>query len=320
MPSFFVGVDVSQKNLDVFIEPIKRANRFHNTAPGHQQCIKELLALGVNPTEVRVVLESTGGFELPLALALQEAGFEVAVIKPERARFFAKASGKIAKTDAIDATVLAHFCQVIPLAIIPLPTEEIRHFRDLLDRRQQLMEMRIMESNRKNTTIEKKAQKSIDKHIDWIDREMGGIEAEIDTRIANNPQWNELDRIIQSIPGVGPQTSRTLIGQLPELGRVNRKVIGHLVGLAPIACDSGEMVGQRHIVGGRKQVRNVLYMAALCSSRSNPLIQGLYKRLCEKGKPGKVALVAAAHKLLTIINAMVQKKTTWQYPIVEKKP
>lgn len=315
MPSFFVGIDVSQKNLDVFIEPIKRAIRFPNTNTGHQQCVKELQSLGVDPSQIRVVLESTGGFELSIALALQEAGIEVAIIKPERARFFAKASGKIAKTDAIDAAVLAHFCQVIPLPIVPLPNDEIRQFRDLLDRRQQLLEMRIMESNRKKTTSETKSIKSIDKHIAWIDREIGGIESEIDTRIANNPQWNELDRIIQSIPGVGIQTSRTLIGQLPELGHVNRKIIAQLVGLAPIACESGEMVGQRHIIGGRKQVRNVLYMAALCASRSNPLIQGLYKRLCEKGKPAKVALIAAAHKLLTIINAMVQKRTPWRYEI-----
>jgi len=315
MPSFFVGIDVSQKNLDVFIEPIKRAIRFPNTNTCHQQCVKELQSLGVDPSQIRVVLESTGGFELSMALVLQEAGIEVAIIKPERARFFAKASGKIAKTDAIDAAVLAHFCQVIPLPIVPLPNDEIRQFRDLLDRRQQLLEIRIMESNRKKTTSENKSIKSIDKHIAWIDREIGVIESEIDTRIANNPQWNELDRIIQSIPGVGIQTSRTLIGQLPELGHVNRKVIAQLVGLAPIACESGEMACQRHIIGGRKQVRNVLYMAALCASRSNPLIQGLYKRLCEKGKPAKVALIAAAHKLLTIINAMVQKRTPWRYEI-----
>jgi len=220
---------------------------------------------------------------------------------------------QLAKTDSIDAGILAQYCQTVPLTIIPLPTEEIRLFRDLLDRREQLMNMKTMESNRLATVVLKQAITSIKKHINWINREINAIEKEIDERISENPQSKELDRIIQSIPGIGPQTSRILIGQLPELGQVNRKVIAQLVGLAPIANDSGTTIGQRHIVGGRRQVRNAMYMASLSAARYNPTARALYKRLRERGKTAKVALVAVAHKLLIIINAMVQKKELWQH-------
>lgn len=313
MPVHFVGIDVARATLDMCVLPSKQTAHVPNTPAGRQKIIQTLRSLAPNPGDIRVVFESTGGYELPTALALEEAGFEVAIIKPERARYFAKANGQLAKTDTIDAEILASFCQLIPLTIVPLPPEELRHFRDLLDRREQLIEMRTMESNRRDTTLQKQARKSIDKHITWIDRELGGIEKELDRRIKENPRWEELDQIIQSVPGLGSQASRTLIGQLPELGKVDRKVIGHLVGLAPVANDSGTTDGLRHIVGGRKQVRSVLYMAALSSVRCNPICKALYIRLRERGKPAKSALVAVAHKLLTIVNAMVQKKTMWQH-------
>jgi transposase len=316
MPTLFVGIDVARTTLDVRILPLDQASHLDNSPAAHRKLIQQLQTLTTKPSDIRVVLESTGGFELPLALALEEAGIEVAIIKPERARYFAKATGQLAKTDAIDASILARFCQTVPLTIVPLPTEEIRHFRDLLDRREQLLGMKTMESNRLGTTIQKQTIKSIEKHIAWINREINNIEKEIDQRIAENAQWKELDRIIQSIPGIGPQTARTLIGQLPELGQVDRKVIGQLVGLAPIANDSGTATGQRHIVGGRKHVRNVLYMAALSASRYNPVAKALYQRLRERGKSAKVALIAVAHKLLTIINALVRTKATWQHPNV----
>ena len=170
-----------------------------------------------------------------------------------------------------------------------------------------------MESNRLDTTTEKQAHQSLKKHLAWFDREIRQIEKEIGRRIQDNPQWQETDRILQSIPGIGPQTARTLIGQLPELGHVDRKVIGQLVGLAPVANDSGKTEGPRHIVGGRQQVRNVLYMAALSASSCNPVTKALYLRLLAQGKAAKVALIAVAHKLLTIANAMVQNKTTWRH-------
>src|SRR5262249_45874745 len=190
--------------------------------------------------------------------------------------YFAKAHGQLAKTDAIDARILAQFARDVPVPVVPLPPEELRHFRDLLDRRHQLIEMRTMESNRLTTTTLKPARKSIEKHIAYLNREIKGVDAELERRVAANSQWAEIDRILQSIPGIGPQVSRLLIGHLPELGQVDRKVIGHLVGVAPIANDSGTTEGARHIVGGRWQVRNGLYMAAMVAIRFNPVGKALY--------------------------------------------
>jgi transposase len=313
MPTLFVGLDVSQASLDVHCLPSEAVFRVPNTPGGHRKLLKALLPLAAQPSDIRVVLESTGGLELPVAIALEEAGLQVAIIKPERARHFAKAHGQLAKTDAIDAGILARFAKDVDLTITPLPPENLRQFRDLLDRRQQLVDIRTMESNRLATTAFKAARRSLEKHIDWIDREIEKIEGDLNQRIADNPQWAELDRIIQSIPGLGEQTARVLIGHLPELGQVDRKTIGHLVGVAPIANDSGKTEGPRHIVGGRRQVRNCLYMAALAATRYNPVGSALYKRLRARGKSAKAALIAVAHKLLTIVNAMVAKKTLWQH-------
>lgn len=313
MPLISVGIDVSQKTLDGRYLPADRPLRADNTPRGHRQLIEQLLALAPKSADIRVILESTGGLELPIAIALEEAGIEVAIIKPERARYFAKAHGQLAKTDAIDAGILARFARDVPVPIIPLPPQELRHFRDLLDRRQQLLEMRTMESNRLATTTLRAARRSLEKHIDWIDREIKDVEADLDQRVESNPQWAEVDRILQSIPGIGPQVSRLLIGHLPELGQVDRKVIGQLVGVAPIANDSGTTEGPRHIVGGRWQVRNGLYMAAVSAIRHNPIGKALYIRLRERGKSAKSALIAVAHKLLTIANAMVAQKTLWRH-------
>lgn len=316
MPTTFVGIDVCRAHLDVRVLPADLARRLPNTPAGHRRLVELLLPLAGSPSDLRAVVESTGGLELPAALALEEAGFEIAIVKPERVRHFAKARGRLAKTDALDARTLAEFARDIPLAITPLPPEELRHFRDLLDRRAQLVEMRTMESNRLATTALEPARRSLEKHIAWIDREVGGIEAELDRRVAANPQWAEIDRVLQSIPAVGPQMSRVLIGHLPELGRVDRKVIGQLVGVAPVANDSGSTDGPRHIVGGRRQVRNTLYMVAVVAVRWNPVGKALYARLKAKGKSSKSALIAVAHKLLTIANAMVAQKTTWRHPEV----
>lgn len=315
MPSIFVGIDASQAALDLHVLPAERGTRVGNTPAGHHKLVEYLRPFAATTAEIRVVVESTGGLELPAALALEAAGFEVAIIKPERARYFAKATGQLAKTDAIDARMLARFAQAVPLTIHPLPPEEIRHLRDLLDRRNQLVEMRTMEKNRLATTALAKARRSVEKHIAWIDREIDTLEAELDRRVAENPKWKEMDAVLRSIPGIGPQTARTLIGQLPELGHIDRKAIAQLVGLAPVANDSGETEGRRHIVGGRKQVRNMLYMAALSAIKRNPF-QSFYQRIISQGKTAKVALIAVAHKLLTIANAMARNKTTWRHSSV----
>jgi transposase len=320
MATLFVGIDVAQEQLDVCILPLDQTLRLPNTAAGRRQLVDKLLAVAANPADLLVVLESTGGLELPTAVALNEVAIAAAIIKPERARYFAKASGQLAKTDAIDARILAQFAQAVPLTVQPLPPEETRLFRDLLDRRQQLVEMRTMEKNRAASTSDPRARKSLSRHLTWIDKEIDALEAELDRRIAANAVWKEIDQILQSIPGIGAQTARTLIGQLPELGKVDRKVIGQLVGLAPIANDSGKTEGQRHIVGGRQQVRNVLYMAALSAVRYNPVGKALYARLMAKGKSAKAALIAVAHKLLTIANAMVHNRTPWRHLNVAECP
>ena len=217
MPTVFIGIDVARATLDAHVLPLHQTAHADNTPAGHRELVARFRPLAPRPADIRVVLESTGGFELPVALALEAAGFEVAVIKPERARYFARAGGQLAKTDAIDAEVLARFGQAVPLAIQPLPDEDTRRFRDLLDRRHQLVEMRTMETNRLATTAEKPAVKSLKTHLAWLDREVRRLDDEIDRRIAANDRWRELDRILQSIPGLGPQSARTLIGQLVDL-------------------------------------------------------------------------------------------------------
>jgi transposase len=313
MTTTFVGIDVSKNHLDVHYLPDDKAFRVPNTPEGHRRLLDALRPLAGSPSDIGAVLESTGGLELPAALALQDAGFQAVIIRPERARYFAKANGQPAKTDAIDARMLARFLQAIPVPVVPLPAEDLRQFRDLLDRRQQLLEMKTMEGNRLATTAYAKAGRSIAKHIAWIEREIRDLEKELDARVAAHPVWAETDRILQSIPGLGPQTARLLIGQLPELGHVSGKRIGHLVGVAPMANDSGSTEGPRHIVGGRRQVRNGLYMAALSASKYNPVARALYIRLRARGRSAKSALVAVAHKLLTIANAMVSKKSLWRH-------
>lgn len=316
MPVLFVGIDVSKAHLDVHHLPADQGFRVPNTPDGRRQLGAMLGGLGTPPGDTRVVLESTGGLELEAALALEEAGLRVAIIKPERARYFAKAHGTLAKTDAIDARLLARFARDVDLPLAPLPAADLRRFRELLDRRAQLIEMRTMESNRLQATTLKVAERSLKKVIAALDREIKRIEADLDRAVAANPRWAEIDRILQSIPGIGPQVSRLCIGQLPELGRVDRKVIGPLVGLAPLNNDSGDREGPRHIVGGRLQVRNGLYMAALSATRHNPVGQALYARLIARGKPHKSALIAVAHKLLTIANALVARNETWRHPNV----
>ncbi len=297
-----------------------------NTAAGRRQLVDKLLAVAANPADLLVVLESTGGLELPTAVALNEVAIAaVAIIKPERARYFAKAHGQLAKTDAIDARILdAQFARKrCRLPFSPCPPRKTRLFRDLLDRRQQLVEMRsTMEKNRAASTSDPRARKSLSasRHLTWIDKEIDAPRSRTGPPHCRERRV-EGDRPDPPIhPCIGAQTARTLIGQLPELGKVDRKVIGQLVGLAPIANDSGKTEGQRHIVGGRQQVRNVLYMAALSAVRYNPVGKALYARLMAKGKSAKAALIAVAHKLLTIANAMVHNRTPWRHLNVAECP
>lgn len=320
MATLFVGIDVAKEMLDITWRPNGQHFRVPNTPQGCDELVTRLLALGAAPADVRVILESTGGLELQAALAVEAAGLQVAIVKPERVRHYAQACGQLAKTDRLDAALLASFAEKMEVPIVPLPSEESRRFRDLLDRRHQLVEMQTMEQNRRSQTTARQAVQSLERHLKWLAGEIAKVEAEMNARVAANPQWREVDRLLQTIPGIGPQVSRTLIGQLPELGHASARVVSALVGLAPMSKDSGKTQGCRHIVGGRQAVRNVLYMAAVVASRHNEVCRALYERLLMRGKATKVALIAVAHKLLVIANAMIQNGTEWRPSKVAETP
>jgi len=313
--SFLAGIDVSLATLDVCVLPAdpqapaspETAFAVPNTTEGYAQLIARLVALAGSPTAVRVVLESTGGIEEEVMIALQAAAIETVRVQPRQVRHFAHAQGHKAKTDRLDARLLADFGRRMPMTPTPLPDEETRHFRDLLDRRQQLLDMKTMEEHRLRSTREPKALASVRKHLRWIEAEIQRIDDELDRRVARTPAWHRTDGLLQSVPGIGRCTSYALIGYVPELGTLDRKAVSLLVGLAPLARDSGTTQGIRHIVGGRKQVRNVLDMAALAGMRCHPGCRALAHRLIVKGKPKKVALIAVAHKLLVIANSLARQ-------------
>ena len=306
----FVGIDVSQDFLDVHVRPEGRSFRVPNDPDGHRKLLADL----PGPSQiVRVVLEATGGLEAPIAAALAAAGWAVAVVNPRRVRDFAKAAGKLAKTDALDAAILAHFAEALKPEVRVLPSADLQELRELLDRRFQLLQMRTAESNRLGSTTQKAVRKDIEAHLAWLAKRIESVEAQLDHLVAANLTWKATDELLQSIPGVGPQTSRSLIGQLPELGHTDRRQLAALVGLAPMNSDSGMMKGTRHIVGGRASVRRSLYMAALAAVRHRNHFREFYARLRGQGKVAKVALIAVARKLLCIANAVVREQAPWRH-------
>jgi len=257
-----------------------------------------------------IVLEATGGIERQLVRALVSAELPVVVVNPRQVRDFAKASGQLAKTDAIDAMVLARFAEAIRPTVRPLPDESLLELRALIARRRQLTEMIVAERNRL-TAASKSVRKRINTHIRWLEAELGRADKDLDQSIRQSPIWKENEDLLRSVPGIGPVISRTLLAELPELGQLNRKQIAALVGIAPLNRDSGTLRGRRTIWGGRATVRAALYMAALVASRRNAVIRDFYKRLRNTGKAPKVALVACMRKLLTILNAMIKHRTCW---------
>ena len=257
-----------------------------------------------------IVLEATGGIERQLVRALVSAELPVVVVNPRQVRDFAKASGQLAKTDAIDAMVLARFAEAIRPTVRPLPDESLLELRALIARRRQLTEMIVAERNRL-TAASKSVRKRINTHIRWLEAELGRAEKDLDQSIRQSPIWKENEDLLRSVPGIGPVISRTLLAELPELGQLNRKQIAALVGIAPLNRDSGTLRGRRTIWGGRATVRAALYMAALVASRRNAVIRDFYKRLRNTGKAPKVALVACMRKLLTLLNAMIKHRTCW---------
>lgn len=302
----FVGIDVSKAGLDVAVRPVGKREFVANDAAGIEILLQRLREL----EPALIVLEATGGVERAVTRALASAEFPVVVINPRQVRDFAKATGQLAKTDTIDAAVLARFGEAVRPALRPLPDEVTWELRAVVTRRRQITEMIVAETNRLSGAS-KGVRKRINAHLRWLEAELKRADKDLDQSIRQSPIWRENEDLLRSVPGMGPVISRTLLAELPELGRLNRKQIAALVGVAPLNRDSGTLRGRRSIWGGRATVRAALYMGALVASRRNAMIQTFYRRLRNAGKAPKVALVACMRKLLTILNAMIKHKTHW---------
>jgi transposase len=303
----FVGIDVAKAQLDIAVRPSGECWAAPNDADGVVTLVERLQAL--HPT--LIVLEATGGLERSATAALATAGLPVVIVNPRQVRDFARATGQLAKTDALDARALAHFADVIRPTPRPLPDTQTQELRALLSRRQQLIGMRTAEQNRLAGTSERLTQ-DIEAHIAWLNARIATLDADLETMLRASPLWRENDDLLQSVPGIGPVCARTLLLELPELGTLTRQQIAALVGVAPLNCDSGTLRGRRTIWGGRAHVRTVLYMGTLVATRFNPQIKVFYQRLLAAGKLKKVALTACMHKLVTILNAMLKHRTAWQ--------
>jgi transposase len=301
-PLSFAGIDVSQERLDVALRPSSESWSVANNEEGLEALQARLAQLEPQ----LVVLEATGGLEVPVVAALLTAQLPTVVINPRQVRDFAKATGELAKTDKIDAGILAQFAEAIKPEVRPFPDEATRELDAMVGRRRQLIEMRVAENNRLLRTASKRIRGSIERHLRLLNREQKELEKDIDDFIKGSPAWREKENLLQSVKGVGPALSSTLVAELPELGRLTRKEIAKLVGVAPLSRDSGKFRGRRRIWGGRASVRATLYMSILSATTYNPPIRELYQRLLAAGKPKKVAQVACMRKLLGILNAAVR--------------
>jgi transposase len=306
-PQTFVGIDVSKARLDVHIRPQGTTFSEPNDPTGIAALVRALVPL--KPT--LIVLESTGGLELSAAVALTAAGLAVAIVNPRQTRDFAKAIGRLAKTDRLDAEVLARFAESIRPEARPLPDKDTRHLEGLISRRRQLVEMRAAEQNRLHTNTTPSVHSNIEAHIAYLSGQVKGLDQELSEAVEASATFKVRDELLQGVPGVGKVVSRTLMALLPELGSLTNKRIVSLIGLAPIARDSGTLCGRRSISGGRGDVRAVLYMAAVTAMQFNPVLRTFYERLLAANKAKKVALTAVMRKLLTILNAMVRTNKPW---------
>jgi transposase len=306
----WIGIDVAKAHLDVAVRPSGEQWRCSTEEPALDELTRRVQAL--QPT--RIVLEATGGLETPLVSRLAAAGLPVVVVNPRPVRDFAKALGRLAKTDALDAQVLAHFAAAVETPVRALPDAATRELQALLARRRQVVEMLTAEKNRQARATAR-VRPQLTAHIAWLEGQLGELEQELDTAIRESPAWQAQDTRLRSGPGVGPGLSRTLLAALPELGDLKTKQLAALVGVAPLNRDSGTWRGHRSIWGGRAPVRAMLYMATLAATRCNPTIRAYYERLLAAGKPRKVALVACMHKLLRIRHAVVRDQTDWRAPV-----
>jgi transposase len=310
----FVGIDVSKAQLDIGIRPGDERWQVENSLEGIAELVKRLAE--IKPT--LIVMEATGGYEMAAAAELAGAVLPVAVVNPRQVRDFAKSLGRLAKTDQIDAHVLARFGEAVQPEPRALPDEQTQQLQALLTRRRQIIEMLVAEKNRMRLA-HKGVILGLAEHIAWLEKCLDELDKQLHDLLKNSPIWREKDDLLRSVPGVGPVLATTLLAELPELGLLNRKKIASLVGVAPFNCDSGKMHGKRAIWGGRASIRSVLYMATLSAIHCNPVIRTFYERLIQAGKEAKVALTACMRKLLTILNAMMHNHTHWQSTLAASK-
>lgn len=312
----FVGIDVSQEFLDVGIRPSGERFRVGYDNAGLDELVRRLQAL--HPT--RIVLEATGKLEAPLVASLQMAGLTPVVVNPRQVRDFAKATGELAKTDGIDAGVLAHFAEAIRPEVRPLPDEQAQALAELVNRRRQVQDMRVAEQNRLRRTSSAAVRGRIERHVEYLERELDDIDDELRRQVAKTPAWQADVDLYCTVPGIGRTLATSVLAQLPEIGCLSGRQISKLAGIAPLADDSGTRHGKRRIWGGRASVRRSLYLATLVAIRFNPPLRDVYERLVASGKPKKVAIVACMRKLLVILNAMKRDSTPWEPALAFTRP
>ena len=303
----FVGIDVSKAWLDIAVHEQETCFRAKNDDQGIADLVVKLKEL----SPALVLLEATGGFEMLLVAGLAQAGLPIVVTNPRRVRAFAGSTGRLAKTDKLDAKLLAHFAAAVRPPVRTLPTEAEEQLTGWLTRRRQIVDMLTVEKNRLHT-VRPALKDDIEEHISWLKEKLSKLDEEINHFVQTTPMWKEKDSILQSVPGVGRITSSTLLAMLPELGKLDRQQVAALVGVAPVNKDSGRKQGKRRVYGGRADVRSVLYMAALSAKKHNPVIKKFYERLIHQGKQKKVALTACMRKLIVILNAMMRTQQPWR--------
>jgi len=304
----FVGVDVAKDKLDIHVRPGGEAFVVSRDHAGLAELVEKLKDLAPS----LILLEATGGFERMVATALAGAQLPLVVVNPRQIRDFARASGRLAKTDAIDAEVIARFAEAMRPEPRPVPSQEAQVLDEMVGRRRQIIDMIVAENARKRATAHKRIVGEIERHLAYLQKRLDALDRDLDDAIRASPAWREAEDLITSVPGVAKRTARTLIAELPELGRLSRRQIASLVGVAPMNRDSGKMRGKRIIKGGRGQVRSALYMAAVSAARCNPALRPVYQRLRAAGKPAKLALIAIARRLLVILNAILRDQTPWR--------
>ena len=305
----YVGIDISKASLEVARWQEEHVEVFSNDVAG----IRKLCQLFKKRQPALIVMEASGGLEKRTALGLADAGLPTVIVNPTRVRNFARASGQYAKTDAIDAKIIADFAQAVRPQVRPLRKGVQEQLSTLLSRRRQVVKMLTMEKNRRSSCAPMTAA-SIQRHIAWLEKEVEGLNQQLEQIVEEDPSCKHNMQLMQTVPGVGVVTATTLVGQLPELGKLNRQQIAALVGVAPMNRDSGHMRGRRRVFGGRTAVRNALYMAVLSGIRCNPQIKAFYDRLVANGKENKVAMTACMRKLIVILNAMMRDEEAWHCP------